>query len=79
MMIKAIHEGNLKAVENILEENTHLLMAELHMEKLSFLPAGKIIAALKSVDSLYFLSRLQCWGLSKYDKSNKLIGSCCLL
>ena len=48
MMIKAIHEGNLKTVENILEENAHVLMAELNMEKLSFLPAGKIITALKS-------------------------------
>ena len=48
MIIKAIHEGNLKTVENILEENTHLLMAELDIEKLSFLTTGKIITEFKS-------------------------------
>ena len=50
MMIKAIHDGNLKTVENILEKNHHVLMTELNMEKQSFLSAGagKIIIGWKS-------------------------------
>ena len=52
IIIKAIHEGNLKTVNNILEENAHILMANLNIEKLSVLPTGKIIPALKSGYSL---------------------------
>ena len=44
-IVKAIQEGDIESVENLVKKNTHLLIADINTEKLSILSNGNKIVS----------------------------------